>query len=242
MVEGGGRRPRACRSLEPILVVFEQHPPCVGVAGDEFQDRPARVFHQGLILQCSSEQVERIAGLPQAALGKPSPVEGVAADDMFAERAGGPLAEPDGALRIHPVTDRDDRVKVVVPNSPLDPSVPLGSNYQGFLGSCRFLQLAVNKDVPQVLPDVLRGGGKHCRHLLSGQPDGLLFQAHVQRDFAVRRFVDYDLATQGGVRGCQSLASVLYQKCMYSNSSVIPGCRPGCLRSHLWIIAVLWVP
>ncbi len=201
MVEGGGRRPRACRSLEAILVVFEQQPPCIGVAGDEFQDRPARVFHQGLIPQCSSEQVERLACLPQATLGKPSPVEGVAADQMFAEPAGGPLAELRAPQGLDAIPDGNDDVEIEVLDLACDPTPTFRSNLCRFCTGCSAFQFSLLKYVEHVPIHHRAIPLKEIGHLPHGQPDGLLFQAHVQRDLTVRGLIDDDLAARAGFGG-----------------------------------------
>ncbi len=115
VVEGSGRRPRAWRILEPVLVVLQQQPPRVGVARDQLQDGLSGAAHKRLAAQSSREQIQCLFGLTQAALGEAALVQGVAPDQVLAKRAGGPLAEADGALRVHPVADRDDGVEVVVP-------------------------------------------------------------------------------------------------------------------------------
>ena len=206
VVEGGGRRPRACRRLEAILVVFEQQPPCIGVAGDEFQDRAARVFHQSLIPQCSSEQVERFAGLPQATLGKPLPVEGVAADQMFAEPAGGPLAALRAPHGLDAIPDGNDDVEIEVLDLACDPTPTFRSNLCKICIGCSAFQFSLLEYVEHVPVHHRAIPLKELGHLPHGQPDGLLFQAHVQRDLAVRGLIvrgliDNDLAAGAGLEG-----------------------------------------
>lgn len=99
------------------------------------------------------------------------------------------------------VADRDDRVEVVVPDPPPDPSIPLGSNYREILGSCPAVKFAIREHVLQVQADVVEARAKHIGHLPLRQPDGLLLQAHIQCDLAVRGLIDDDFAAGAGLVG-----------------------------------------
>jgi len=95
---------------------------------------------------------------------------------------------------LHPVPDRDDDVEVVELHLPLHRPVSFRLNRQGFLDSCRPLQLPFVVDVADVQADVLLRGLEQVRHVLLGEPDGFALEAHVDLQLPVLRLVDQELA------------------------------------------------
>ena len=95
----------------------------------------AYFIDERLVPERPREQLQGLARLVEAPLGKPSLVHGVAADQMLAQGAGGPLAKTHGPLRIHPVTDGNDRVQVVVLECASNASLAFRSNHQEILTS-----------------------------------------------------------------------------------------------------------
>ena len=86
------------------------------------------IVDQGLVAQGPSQQIEGLARLAQAALGEPAFLHRVAAHQVVAERARGPLAEAYAPPRVDPVADRDDGVEVVVFQAAPNPPPAIGPN------------------------------------------------------------------------------------------------------------------
>jgi hypothetical protein len=119
-------------------------------------------------------------------------VEHKAFDDVFAQLLRGPDAKPRGHGAFDPVAHGNDGVEVVKINPPLNRTPALQLNCQGFLDSCRTVQLLFIKDVLQVQADILPGRLKKLGHVLLGQPNRLVFQLHVQPGAAVLGLVEDD--------------------------------------------------
>ncbi len=65
------------------------------------------------------------------------------------------LPELYAPLRIDPVANRDDGVQIVVFQGATDLAFAFGLNYREILGSCRFLQLAVCKNILQMEANIV---------------------------------------------------------------------------------------
>ena len=89
---------------------------------------------------------------------------------------GGPASELHPARRTHPVAHGEDGVEAVERDRALHLAGALDLNGQGFLDSCRRVQLPVLEDVLQVQGDVLFRGVKEFRHFELGQPHSLLLR------------------------------------------------------------------
>ncbi len=76
------RRPRAGWRRQPVLVVFQQQAPSIGIARDQIQHCLPGIVHQRLVAERPRQQVERFPRFPQAALGQTALVHGKAAHQM----------------------------------------------------------------------------------------------------------------------------------------------------------------
>ncbi len=65
----------------------------------------------------------------------------------------------------------EDHLQVVEQNLPGNLAFSLGLNCQVFFDSCRFLQLALFQNVPDVQADALLGGLEQLCHLRLTKPD-----------------------------------------------------------------------
>ena len=198
MVERAGGGPRAGRRREPVLVVFQEYSPSVGVASDEPQHGLPGFVHECLVQQRSRKQVERLACLPEPAFGKTAFVHGVAADQVFAQGSGGPDAELRAAQRFDAVSDGNDHVEVVVIHLARDRAAALGSNLCKFCTGSPRVQLSFPKSIADVPGHDRAVPTEQLRHLLLGEPYRLADAAHIHAHLAVRGFVDDDLAAGGG--------------------------------------------
>ena len=129
MVEYGCWRLCAGRRHQPVLVVFQEQAPCVGIADDKLQYGLPGIVRQRLVPKRSGEQAEGFPGLVETAFGQSALVHGEAAHQMFPQGAGGPLAEAHAPLGIDPVAHGDDGVQIVVPDVASDLSFSLRPNY-----------------------------------------------------------------------------------------------------------------
>ena len=72
----------------------------------------------------------------ERAIFQPFLVQHIAANGIIPQHPGGPLAEPNGAGRVHPETHGDDGVKVVMFNLAGNLASAFRSNYSEFPNSC----------------------------------------------------------------------------------------------------------
>ena len=100
---------------QPVLVVLEEPVPRAGVTPHEVQHGRALARDKLARGQRAGQQLDRLAGLPQALLA-PAPqavlVQGEAAQQVLAQGARGPDAELRSALRVDAVADGEDGVEV----------------------------------------------------------------------------------------------------------------------------------
>lgn len=129
---------------QPFLIVLEQEPPCPGIALDDVEDGLALAGHQGMARERSREEPDRLFDLAQASLRQPSVVQGVPAQEVVAQGAGGPDAKLSATRRLHPIPDRDDDVQVVVVDLARDRPAPLGLNLCKFCTGFRGVDLTRN--------------------------------------------------------------------------------------------------
>jgi len=99
--------------------------------------------------------------------------QGPAPGQVFAQNAGGPLAEAGTLMRLDPVAHRDNDVQVVVLNRSGYLAVAFLPNYPEIPDSCLALQLAFGKDVLKMFVDRAHVLVEQVSHLPLGQPDGL---------------------------------------------------------------------
>jgi hypothetical protein len=105
-----------------------------------------------------------------------------------------PDAELRAALRVDAVANRKDGIEIIEADSAAYPPVSFLLNYRGFLGSCRFLQLAFLVYVAEVQTDCVGVLFKEQRHLPLAQPEGIPVKLDLQFGLAFRCLVDDDLA------------------------------------------------
>jgi len=140
-----------------------------------------------------SEEVVEIGVVEEHAVFQPLLVQHVAADGEVAQDADGPLAELGGAGRVHPETDGDDGVEVVVLDRTGHLASTFQANYPEIPEGCRLREFAAGEDVLQVLTD---GAHIHpeqgCDELL-GEPDGFTLNPHFDATFPGLRGKDEEL-------------------------------------------------
>jgi hypothetical protein len=108
-----------------------------------------------------------------------------ALEQILLKDATRPPAKLHSPGRADAVADGKDGVKIVEGNRPLNLTIALGLNCQGFLDSCRRVQFLVLKYVFQVERNVLLGGVKQLRHLKLCQPDSVVLRPEVDPALAV---------------------------------------------------------
>lgn len=110
---------------------------------------------------------------------------------MLAKDRGGPLAETDAALRLNPVSHRDNDIQVVVLHLvrlPVRGSMCKKCTYY-FTG-----QFSLAKEVADMPRNDRPFPPKKLGHLLLGQPNRFTIQGHLDRLGDIRIFVDDDFA------------------------------------------------
>ena len=110
----------------------------------------------------------------------------LAVQKIFLQHTCRPLPEPDAQDGIHPISNRDDCVKIVEADLTGDFAPPFYLNYRGFLGSCLLIQLPARIYVLKMQSDIVSRTTKQSCHLALRQPHGLVFKTHVQTDGLVR--------------------------------------------------------
>ena len=165
--------------FQPVLVVIQQQPPGPGVTQDQTHRLAAQIRHQLLPGQGLAQQLDGLGQLLQPPLGQPVFVETVTLGQVFAQHAGGPLAEAGGAGGVDPVAHRDDGLQVVVPEPPLDLAFALLTNYREFLGSYPFFQLIVFEYVFKMKVNIVGRRLEQIRHLCLSCPQGLPLQPNL---------------------------------------------------------------
>ena len=117
---------------------------------------------------------------------------------MFAEPAGGPLAELCAPQGLDAIPDRDNDVEIEVLDLPDHPPLALTPNCCKFCKGCLAFELPLAVGVADVSAHDGKIALEELGHLVKRQPDGFLFQAHIQRDLAVRGLINDDLAARAG--------------------------------------------
>ena len=98
---------------------------------------------------------------------------------VLTQYTGSPLTKLYRSLRVHPVSNRENGIEVVVRHFASNPPLPFGSNYEEILLGCLPVYLAGSVDVVQVHADVSGSRAKYISHLLPCQPDSLPVQSHI---------------------------------------------------------------
>ncbi len=109
-----------------------------------------------------------------------------------------------------------------MPDQPAHLTVTLSTNYRGFLGSCRLLQLPLGVHVLEVESDVVGGRVEQLGHLLLRQPDGVVLKPDVESHLTVRRLVEDDVSTvwfTGFAHGPQTLATPVTRHKVHSDTA-----------------------
>ena len=93
---------------------------------------------------------------------------------------GGPLAELGATGGAHPVAHSQDHVQVVEQGLAPDLPIAFGLNCQGFLDSCRLLQLSLLQDVFDMKADILLGGVEQLCLAIVGVVEDKFGVSHAQ--------------------------------------------------------------
>ena len=113
----------------------------------DVEQRAALAGYERIPLQRAPEQTERLLDVTEARLAKAALVQRVAADEVFAERAGRPDAELRTALGFHAVSDGDHHIQAV------DGDWFVGGSNVQILHIASRVQLSLAKHVRDVLGD-----------------------------------------------------------------------------------------
>lgn len=114
------------------------------------------------------QQVVVILRAQKRAVLEPLLVQHIAPEGEGAQHSDGPLTELDGASRVHPETDRDDGVEVIMIHVAGDIAPAFPANHPEIPDSCLTAQFTGLIDVAQVLIDGANIHLKECGHEFLG--------------------------------------------------------------------------